>query len=98
MRWKHLGRRRQPRRSATMTTKPSTSSRTMATSSGMRLSSRHRLRLKPPSPYRSNPERLGSVEGAGMRLSKQDAEREAIRRWYQLPAEARQTQDDATNY
>ena len=33
-----------------------------------------------------------------MRLSKQDAEREAIRRWYQLPAEDRQTQDDAANY
>ena len=33
-----------------------------------------------------------------MRLSKQDAEHEAIRRWYQLPAQDRETQDDATNY
>ena len=33
-----------------------------------------------------------------MRITKQDAEREAIRRWYLLPAEERQTQDDAANY
>ncbi len=33
-----------------------------------------------------------------MKLTKQDAEREAIRRWYQLPAHERQTQDDAANY
>jgi hypothetical protein len=33
-----------------------------------------------------------------MKLTKQDAEREAIRRWYQLREHERQTQDDATNY
>ena len=33
-----------------------------------------------------------------MRIMKQDAEREAIRRWYLLPAEERQTQDDGANY
>ncbi len=33
-----------------------------------------------------------------MQLSKQDAEREAIRRWYLLPPAERQTQDDAANY
>jgi hypothetical protein len=31
-------------------------------------------------------------------MIKQDAEREAIRRWYDLPAHARETQDDAVAY
>ena len=30
-----------------------------------------------------------------MQLTKQDAEAEAIRRWYELPADMRQTPDDA---
>ena len=33
-----------------------------------------------------------------MLMTKQDAEREVIRRWYLLPAEDRETQDDAVNY
>ena len=30
-----------------------------------------------------------------MQMTKQDAEAEAIRRWYELPADMRQTPDDA---
>ncbi len=33
-----------------------------------------------------------------MTISKQDAEREAIRRWYALPANLRQTYEDAEIY
>jgi hypothetical protein len=33
-----------------------------------------------------------------MEMTKQDAEREAIRRWYALPAHQRETQDDAAAY
>ena len=38
---------------------------------------------------------MASLMEREMDLTKQDAEREAIRRWYELPEDLRQTPDDA---
>lgn len=43
-------------------------------------------------------ERGSSEMESTMRMTKQDAEREVIRRWYMLPAQDRETQDDAVAY